>query len=79
MKFQNPILKCVRTDGRTYKPKAICPFNFFNVGGIINELVSMFVWLWIYAPVNSYGHVRPSVNLLNYTISWAHFTSKLFG
>ena len=48
MKFQNPTLKCVRTDDRmegwTYKPKAICPFNFSNVGGIINELVSLFVW-----------------------------------
>ena len=40
MNFQNPILNCVWTDGRTYKRKAICPFNFSNVGGIINELIS---------------------------------------
>ena len=41
MKFQNPILNVL---GRTYKPKIICPFDFSNVGGIIIELVSMFVW-----------------------------------
>ena len=37
MKFHKPYLKVVR-DGRTHglkdKPKAICPFNFFKVGGI---------------------------------------------
>ena len=37
MKFQNPILKCVPTDGWTYKLKAICPLNFSKVGGIINQ------------------------------------------
>ena len=42
MKFQNPILNVLRR--RTYKVKIICPFDFFNVGGIIDELVSMFVW-----------------------------------
>ena len=26
-----------RTDGRTNNPEAICPSNFFEVGGIINE------------------------------------------
>ena len=35
MKFQNPILNLEWTEGRTEKPKAICPFNFFKVGGII--------------------------------------------
>ena len=22
------------TDGQTYRPKPICPFNFFDVGGV---------------------------------------------
>ena len=35
MKFQNPILKFIWTD----MPKAICPFNFSKVGGIITCLV----------------------------------------
>ena len=38
MKFQDCILigfvTDARTDARTDKPKAICPFNFFKVGGI---------------------------------------------
>ena len=38
MKFQNHILKLSLTgrsrDGQTDEPKAICPFNFFKVGGI---------------------------------------------
>ena len=38
MKFQNHILKLSlkggRRDGQTDEPKAICPFNFFKVGGI---------------------------------------------
>ena len=40
MKFKNGILKNVnrrtddgRTEGRTDKPQAICPFNFSTVGG----------------------------------------------
>ena len=47
MKFQNPsmygleVMLCIkkrngRTDGRTNVPEAICPSNFFEVGGIIN-------------------------------------------
>ena len=43
MKFQNCILinfvTDARTDGRTDKPKAICPFNFSKVGGIKNEMI----------------------------------------
>ena len=38
MKFQNRDLIFVteaQTDRRKDKPKAICPFNFFKVGGII--------------------------------------------
>ena len=38
MKFQNCIfinfVTDARTEGRTFKPKAICPFNFSKVGGI---------------------------------------------
>ena len=40
MKFQNCVLIIFnrgtdgRTEGRTDKPKAICPFNFSKVGGI---------------------------------------------
>ena len=48
MKFQNNASKSVtngrtdgrkegRTDGRTNNPEAICPSNFFEVGGIITE------------------------------------------
>ena len=35
MEFQNCILINFNghTDGRTDKPKAICPFNFYKVGG----------------------------------------------
>ena len=42
MKFQNPTIHRSKVNGRTHrqtdrqtdKPKAICPFNFFKVGGI---------------------------------------------
>ena len=34
MKFKNPILNLYWTEGRMEKPKAICPLNFFKVGGI---------------------------------------------
>ena len=44
MKFQNPTIHHSKVNGRTHtqtdrqtdKPKAICPSNFFKVGGIIN-------------------------------------------
>ena len=45
MKFQNCILinfvTDTRTDAHTHtdKPKAICPFNFSKVGGIITTLL----------------------------------------
>ena len=44
MKFQNCILinfvMDARTDGaRTDKPKAICPFTFSKVGGIMRALM----------------------------------------
>ena len=53
MKFQNSsingfkVMQCIkkrdertdgRTDGRTNNPEAICPSNFFEVGGIIMHL-----------------------------------------
>ena len=40
MKFQNKINVVMdgRTNGRTDKPNAICPFNFSKVGGIIQNL-----------------------------------------
>ena len=53
MKFQNSsihgfkVMLCIkkrdtrtdgRTDGRTNNPEAICPSNFFEVGGIIRYL-----------------------------------------
>ena len=34
--------KVVRTHGHTDKPKAICPTNFFKVGGI-NRTVDFFI------------------------------------
>ena len=52
MKFQNSsihgfkVMLCIkkhdeltegRTDGRTNNPEAICPSNFFEVGGIIKK------------------------------------------
>ena len=47
MKFQNPIVNFEwpvrRKDERTDKPKAICPFNFFKVGGIKNKFVVYYV------------------------------------
>ena len=41
MKFQNPILKFVRTDGQMNKPKAICPFNFSKVCGITRYKIEL--------------------------------------
>ena len=53
MKFQNSsihgfkVMLCIkkrdertdgRTDGRTNNPEAICPSNFFEVGGIMKKL-----------------------------------------
>ena len=42
MKFQNPSIHRSkvnrRTDRQTDKPKAICPSNFFKVGGIKSQL-----------------------------------------
>ena len=35
MNFQNCILINFVTDGRTDKPKAICPVNFSKIGGMI--------------------------------------------
>ena len=49
MKFQNHILNFERTDGHplTDKPKALCPFNFFKVGGInIVDLQSASESIW---------------------------------
>ena len=41
MKFQNPTIHRSKVNGRTHtqtdKPKAICPSNFFKVGGIKKE------------------------------------------
>ena len=34
MKFQNPNLFFFQTHAHTHTHKAICPFNFFKVGGI---------------------------------------------
>ena len=31
-----------RTHPRMHAPKAICPINFFKVGGIINKFLSLF-------------------------------------
>ena len=62
MKFQNSsihgfkVMLCIkkrdeRTDGRTNNPEAICPSNFFEVGGIMSE--------FFYVPLTarSYGSV----------------------
>ena len=52
MKFQNCIsINFERTHGRRDKPKAICPFNFSKVGGIMMcnnpniDLVNMNVYM----------------------------------
>ena len=50
MKFQNSsihgfkVMLCIkkrdgRTDGRTNNPEAICPSNFFEVGGIRRSIL----------------------------------------
>ena len=50
MKFQNSsihgfkVMLCIKkrdewTDGRTNNPEAICPSNFFEVGGINSEVL----------------------------------------
>ena len=56
MKFQNSsihgfkVMLCIkkrdeltdgRTDGRTNNPEAICPSNFFEVGGIIIKVLKL--------------------------------------
>ena len=62
MKFQNSsihglkVMLCIkkrdertegRTDGRTNNPEAICPSNFFEVGGIIMQVAwSWFLWVY---------------------------------
>ena len=53
MKFQNSsihgfkVMLCIkkrdeRTDGRTNNPEAICPSNFFEVGGIKKSLIKSY-------------------------------------
>ena len=44
MKFQDTSIHRlkVRTHGHTDKPKAICPTNFFKVGGIIKLSICLF-------------------------------------
>ena len=63
MKFQNSsihsfkVMLCIkkrdeRTDGRTNNPEAICPSNFFEVGGINIKKI-------IYTPIpNANGNVH---------------------
>ena len=54
MKFQNPTIHRSKVNGRTHtqtdrqtdKPKAICPSNFFKVGGIIMAKVTE--WFFYY-------------------------------
>ena len=49
MKYQNSILNFEltegradgRTDARTNKPKAICPFNSFQIWGHKNDMLSI--------------------------------------
>ena len=45
MKFQNCILinfvTNARRDAQTDKPKAICPFNFSKVGGIMTSVANL--------------------------------------
>ena len=56
MKFQNCSLNFSVTDARTYihsyththKPKAICPFNFFKVGGIKKDKMGTFLELKVF-------------------------------
>ena len=55
VKFQNPsihgseVMLCIKkhngqTDGHTNVPEAICPSNFFEVGGIMNTHNKCFSW-----------------------------------
>ena len=63
MKFQNSsihgfkVMLCIkkrdertdgRTDGRTNNPEAICPSNFFEVGGIQSALSGVMKLLYMY-------------------------------
>ena len=57
MKFQNPSIHHskvntqtdTQTDRQTDKPKAICPSNFFKVGGIISVVcVSVFFFFFFF-------------------------------
>ena len=55
MKFQDTSIhrlkvkkKLVRTHGHTDKPKAICPTNFFKVGGIITRDMAMMGSMSVY-------------------------------
>ena len=36
-----------RTDGRTNNPEAICPSNFFEVGGIMKPLAKLYFFLFL--------------------------------
>ena len=57
MKFQNSsihgseVMLCIkkrdeRTDGRTDNPEAICPPNFFEVGGIMKGKIELSLGVW---------------------------------
>ena len=67
-KFQNPslhgseVMLCsngqtdAQTNARTNVPEAICPSNFFEVGGInIRDTISQFHWV---GNVNRYVHAK---------------------
>ena len=56
MKFQNPSIHHSKvnthtdrqTDTQTDKPKAICPSNFFKVGGIKNLILDALLIVYMY-------------------------------
>ena len=53
-----------RTEARTHKPKAICPFNFFKVGGHKTERLSCCVILITLAFICFNCEIKPHLKTL---------------
>ena len=54
-----------RMDGRTNNPEAICPSNFFEVGGIMSD----FVCVEVLRPSQPNGVMSSTVSLPNHTFT----------
>ena len=97
MKFQNSsihgfkVMLCIKkrdertegpTDGRTNNPEAICPSNFFEVGGIKSSFLNGMKILWDLRILwESYGRWGPDgqkfCEILSHSVSYGMYDSSL--